>query len=52
MRISINIGKGDDDIAEFIQGKDNKQRFIRDLIRDEMKREEKRKEKEARTSWP
>ena len=43
MRVSINIGESDREIAAYLSKQENKQRFIRDLIRDHMKEEEKKK---------
>lgn len=42
MRVSINIGESDHEIAAYLSKQENKQRFIRDLIRDHMKEEEKK----------
>lgn len=42
MRVSINIGESDREIAAYLSKQENKQRFIRDLIRDHMKEEEKK----------
>lgn len=42
MRVSINIGESDREIAAYLSKQENKQRFIRDLIRDHMKEEERK----------
>lgn len=43
MRVSINIGESDREIAEYLSKQENKQRFIRDLIRDHMRDEERKR---------